>query len=668
MRLDKLGAARSVLETNDLHIHLPAGAIPKDGPSAGVAMFLAVASLLSGRTVRNDIAMTGEISLRGLVLPIGGIKEKALAALRAGIDTVLLPKRNEKDLEDIPEPARKQLKFVFLENIDDALAAAFDPPPGASESDRRASRLKAASRDQPRSVRMRAHRPELRPCHHVPAARGLRSTTSRATSSRRSSGGSCAAGSSVTARPSATAAIQSGAELVSFSCNDYLGLSQHPEVVAASLDATRRFGVGRGLLAARQRQPSALRRARAQARGAQGHRGRRRLRQRLSDERRRDPGARRPQRSDPARRALPQLAADGRELSGARVLEFRHNDVAHCRSCSRAERAAHRHCLVLTDGVFSMEGDLAPLAAARRARGRARRVAHDRRRARPRRRRRRPRLELRFRRSPSPSRCKWGRCRKPSAATAATSARAAASPSSSAIAPAASSTRRACRPAPSRRRAARSTSSRRTRSSCAGRSRARASSRQRSALPPAHERDRLAAHGRRRARARGERGAARRGLPRRGDPPADGAARHVAAARDVLGRAYRGAGRGARGRRAAFASRMTRRLRHVVGNGHRQNLRDAAAHRRAQGRGPARAGAETHRVGLRCRASRRQRHARCCCARRGSTVDAGEPRRREPVAFRGAVVARYGCGARASLDSVRRARRALPRRERAATT
>src|SRR5262245_20677731 len=138
-RLDKLGADRSVLETSDLHIHLPAGAIPKDGPSAGVAMFLAVASLLSGRTVRHDIAMTGEISLRGLVLPIGGIKEKALAALRAGIDTVLLPKRNEKDLEDIPEPARKQLKFVFLENIDDALTAAFDPPPGAHERDRRAA-------------------------------------------------------------------------------------------------------------------------------------------------------------------------------------------------------------------------------------------------------------------------------------------------------------------------------------------------------------------------------------------------------------------------------------------------------------------------------------------------------------------------------------------------
>jgi ATP-dependent Lon protease len=137
-RLDKLGVDRSVLEQNDLHIHLPAGAIPKDGPSAGVAMFLAVASLLSGKTVRADIAMTGEISLRGLVLPIGGLKEKSLAALRAGIDTVLVPKRNQKDLEEIPEAARKQLKFVFLENIDDALAAGFDAPPAATKRQPRA--------------------------------------------------------------------------------------------------------------------------------------------------------------------------------------------------------------------------------------------------------------------------------------------------------------------------------------------------------------------------------------------------------------------------------------------------------------------------------------------------------------------------------------------------
>jgi ATP-dependent Lon protease len=115
-----------VLDEAHLHIHVPSGAIPKDGPSAGVAMFLSVASLLSGRTVRSDIAMTGEISLRGLVLPIGGVKEKALAALRAGICTILLPARNKKDIEDIPASARKQLEFIFLETVDDALEAGFE--------------------------------------------------------------------------------------------------------------------------------------------------------------------------------------------------------------------------------------------------------------------------------------------------------------------------------------------------------------------------------------------------------------------------------------------------------------------------------------------------------------------------------------------------------------
>jgi ATP-dependent Lon protease len=134
-RLDALGAARATLESNDLHIHVPAGAIPKDGPSAGVAMFLAVASLLSGRTIRDDVAMTGEISLRGLVLPVGGIKEKTLAALRAGLKTVLLPSRNRKDLEDIPEQARDQLEFVWVEHVDDALAAALTPKTKPSESE-----------------------------------------------------------------------------------------------------------------------------------------------------------------------------------------------------------------------------------------------------------------------------------------------------------------------------------------------------------------------------------------------------------------------------------------------------------------------------------------------------------------------------------------------------
>ncbi len=119
-------------DKTDIHIHVPAGATPKDGPSAGVAMFLALVSLLSGKPVRHDVAMTGEISLRGLVLPIGGVKEKTLAALRAGIKTVMLPKRNEKDLEDVPGEARARLEFVFLERVEDAVRTAIGelPKPG----------------------------------------------------------------------------------------------------------------------------------------------------------------------------------------------------------------------------------------------------------------------------------------------------------------------------------------------------------------------------------------------------------------------------------------------------------------------------------------------------------------------------------------------------------
>jgi ATP-dependent Lon protease len=112
------------LEKTDIHVHVPAGATPKDGPSAGVAMFVALTSLLQGKPVRSDVAMTGEISLRGLVLPIGGVKEKTLAALRAGISTVMLPKRNEKDLEDVPAEAKEKLRFVFLDKVEDAVRTA----------------------------------------------------------------------------------------------------------------------------------------------------------------------------------------------------------------------------------------------------------------------------------------------------------------------------------------------------------------------------------------------------------------------------------------------------------------------------------------------------------------------------------------------------------------
>ncbi len=123
-RARQLGIDPEMFEKNDIHVHVPAGAIPKDGPSAGVAMFIALVSLITGRTVHSDLAMTGEISLRGLVLPVGGIKEKIVAAARAGIHTVLLPARNKKDYEEIPEAARKALNFVWLENADEAIAAA----------------------------------------------------------------------------------------------------------------------------------------------------------------------------------------------------------------------------------------------------------------------------------------------------------------------------------------------------------------------------------------------------------------------------------------------------------------------------------------------------------------------------------------------------------------
>ena len=137
----RLGFATEGLDKQDLHIHVPAGAIPKDGPSAGVAMFMSLASLLANRTVRSDTAMTGEISLRGLVLPVGGIKEKVIAAARAGIRTVILPARNRKDLDDIPESARQKLELVWAERVDEVLAAALREP----QAERRAGSFQLPS-------------------------------------------------------------------------------------------------------------------------------------------------------------------------------------------------------------------------------------------------------------------------------------------------------------------------------------------------------------------------------------------------------------------------------------------------------------------------------------------------------------------------------------------
>ncbi len=119
-----LGLPDAFFDTHDIHVHVPAGATPKDGPSAGVTLATALTSLVSGRPVRKDVGMTGEITLRGQVLPIGGVKEKVLAAHRAGLRTVILPARNAKDLDDVPAEIRKKITFVLAATVPDVIAAA----------------------------------------------------------------------------------------------------------------------------------------------------------------------------------------------------------------------------------------------------------------------------------------------------------------------------------------------------------------------------------------------------------------------------------------------------------------------------------------------------------------------------------------------------------------
>ncbi len=142
-RAESLGIDSDIFKKIDLHIHLPAGAIPKDGPSAGITLFVALVSLLTGRRISKDVAMTGEISLRGLVLPVGGIKEKMLAAKRAGISTVLLPELNRRDLEEIPPAGRDGIRFEFLKTADEALRLALkaDAPSGYSPGERLAAQF-----------------------------------------------------------------------------------------------------------------------------------------------------------------------------------------------------------------------------------------------------------------------------------------------------------------------------------------------------------------------------------------------------------------------------------------------------------------------------------------------------------------------------------------------
>jgi len=156
-RADDLGGPDDFWARHDIHLHIPAGAQPKDGPSAGVTMACALASLVTGRPVRPDVGMTGEITLRGRVLPIGGLKEKVLAAHRAGLKSVLLPRRNERDLDEVPEEVRNDLQFVFVETVDDILRAALLPKPAA-----RRKRIASGRRKAQSNGRRRARRGPLR--------------------------------------------------------------------------------------------------------------------------------------------------------------------------------------------------------------------------------------------------------------------------------------------------------------------------------------------------------------------------------------------------------------------------------------------------------------------------------------------------------------------------
>src|SRR5437773_7549903 len=130
-----LGIDENFLEKTDIHVHIPAGAIPKDGPSAGVTMFVALASMLTGKPVRPDVAMTGEITLRGAVLPVGGIKEKVLAAHRAGIKRVVMPDRNRKDIVDVPQQARDEMEFFYVKRMDELLPLVLTEMPERLKTD-----------------------------------------------------------------------------------------------------------------------------------------------------------------------------------------------------------------------------------------------------------------------------------------------------------------------------------------------------------------------------------------------------------------------------------------------------------------------------------------------------------------------------------------------------
>ncbi|HTG43568.1 MAG TPA: S16 family serine protease, partial [Verrucomicrobiae bacterium] len=161
-RVKELGINPEDFRDTDIHVHVPAGAIPKDGPSAGIAMFTAIASLFTNRPVNHDVAMTGEVTLRGLVLPIGGLKEKSLAAARAGVKRVIIPKLNEKDLPDIPDEVKRKVSFFPAEEVDEGLAIAL----GVKD------RIRVDGKAQSRSAAASAQNGKVKPRAKTPAEKG----------------------------------------------------------------------------------------------------------------------------------------------------------------------------------------------------------------------------------------------------------------------------------------------------------------------------------------------------------------------------------------------------------------------------------------------------------------------------------------------------------------
>jgi ATP-dependent Lon protease len=152
LRAPDFGVDKQFFETHDLHVHVPAGAIPKDGPSAGVTMATALVSAITRRPIRKEVSMTGEITLRGKVLPVGGIKEKVLAAHRAGVKTVVLPEENSRDLDDVPKDVREDLTIVLASHVDDVLNTALHAEP-RPEEDRLAPELKRAATPRARAAK-----------------------------------------------------------------------------------------------------------------------------------------------------------------------------------------------------------------------------------------------------------------------------------------------------------------------------------------------------------------------------------------------------------------------------------------------------------------------------------------------------------------------------------